>query len=149
MMSGTWRKGHWMKKKNLQITILLTALVILMGGVTLINYHWNESWKLFWYDLKNGFLGFGWLYPASLVTVFLLAAASVVILYFILIKKTCIKNVYNDKNMHKYTLIYIYIYNYTCIVILAICVSCPGNYEVGIKVFMGTDKDNRSLFRRS
>lgn len=95
-----------MKRKNIRMTIILSVLVIIVGGVTAINKHWNESWKLFGYDFKNGFLGFGWLYAATFAAVLLLAVAAALILHHILRKshwKLCI-------------------YNTACILILAVCV---------------------------
>lgn len=97
-----------MKQRNSLMTIVLTVLVIIIGGVTAINRHWNESWKLFWYDLKNGFSGFGWLYTTALVTVLVAAAVSAFILYMILFRKS-------QRKMN------LWIYHCACLLILAVC----------------------------
>lgn len=95
-----------MKQRKIRMTMILSVLVMIAGGVTIINYHWNESWKLFWYDLKNGFLGFGWVYEAALAAVLVLAFAAAFILYHILRKKKHWK---------------LHIYNTICILLLAVC----------------------------
>lgn len=102
-----------MKQKNSLVTIVLTALAITVGGVTAINWHWDESWKLFWYDLKNGFLGFGWLYTTALAVVFVSAAVSGIILYWILFRKS-------QKKLD------LRIYHCMCIVILVVCAVVNG-----------------------
>lgn len=95
-----------MKQKNLRMTMILNVLAVITGGVTVINKHWDESWKLFWYDLRNGFSGFGMFYAAAFVAVFATAAVSVLFLYWIWRKKDRMKNEYKTQKVYKYAYIY-------------------------------------------
>lgn len=109
-----------MKQRKTQVTIVLTILAIILSGVTVINWHWNESWKLFWYDLKNGFSGFGWLYTTMLAAVIVFAAVTAFLLYWIWLRK-------NPKKAN------LRIYHGACILILAVCAA------VNVKSIMKTE----------
>ncbi|MBD5470160.1 MAG: hypothetical protein HDR19_03340 [Lachnospiraceae bacterium] len=53
------------KIRNLGTAILVIAIIII-SGITALNCRWNESWALFWYDLKSGFSSVGYLYVVCL-----------------------------------------------------------------------------------
>lgn len=57
-------------------TVLISMFTIILSGFTALNYRWNESWQLFWYDLKSGFSSIGWLYVMCMGVVLLLAFAA-------------------------------------------------------------------------
>ena len=97
-----------MKRRNSAVAIVVSVLVIIIGGMTAINWHWKESWKLFWYDLRNGFSGFGWLYPSALAAVFVLAALWSFVVYWILVRKKRYR--------------YVAVYNFVCLFLLALCI---------------------------
>lgn len=97
-----------MKRRNSAVAIVVSVLVIIIGGMTAINWHWKESWKLFWYDLRNGFFGFGWLYPSALAAVFVLAALWSFVVYWILVRKKRYR--------------YVAVYNFVCLFLLALCI---------------------------
>lgn len=50
----------------------LSVITIFFAGFTVLNYRWNESWKLFWYDLKSGFSDTGYLYILCIGLLFLI-----------------------------------------------------------------------------
>lgn len=86
--------------------MILSILMVAAVGVTVVNRHWNESWKLFYYDLKNGFAGFGWLYIAALAAVAVAALATALALWWLL----------QRKNHYK-----LRIYKAVCVLLLAVC----------------------------
>ena len=90
------------------LTVLICTLTIITGGFTALNYRWNESWKLFWYDLKNGFSSIGWLYIVCMSVVFVFAVLASLFIHMFLKRK-------NSRNM------WIYLCNCACILILAVC----------------------------
>ena len=90
----------------------ISMFVMAVCGITVVNCRYNESWKLLWYDFRNGFSGMK-SYAEALLTVFLIVLIATFIFYRILIR---------DVGTHRYC-IYLHIYNiYT--VLALFCAVC-------------------------
>lgn len=61
--------------------VLFSVLTILLGGLTALNYRWNESWRLFWYDFKSGFSSTGYLYVICMAAVLVFALTAGALLW--------------------------------------------------------------------